>query len=265
VQHPLIQTDNFKLVEEYVTHLIHLKAYEHAAEVAGSSVVLDWGCNLGYGMQILKSRGAKIAGLDVVPDAIAAARAALPADEDNIRLYDGATLPFEPGTFDVVTSFQVLEHIADYEAYFKGIRQALKPGGIAIFTTPNRRLRLEEGMKPWNEFHVREFSADELYRLLSQWFRQVEIRALRGGKKIEAVERARCSRLKQWAAGKQVTQGTYERVRGGLRRRIWGAAEAGSDAFSARTAARYSLSQLYYSETDLDNGLDLMATVRTQL
>jgi len=134
----------------------------------------------------------QMAGLDLAEHSILAARHRMPDLESSIRLYDGDRLPFPPGTFDVVTSFQVIEHVGDYKKYFSHVLEALKPGGLAIFTTPNKDLRLDPGDKPWNPFHVREFTASELKELLHSWFSSVEIRGLHATPEMEAIERRRC-------------------------------------------------------------------------
>ncbi len=65
-QHPLVDDRSFPSMEAYVTHLIHLKAYEEVSRLVGKAV-LDVGCNVGYGLQILASTAASAAGIDVSP------------------------------------------------------------------------------------------------------------------------------------------------------------------------------------------------------
>src|SRR6266404_2512009 len=148
--HPIVQTGSFHTVESYVLYLLHRKAYDQAAEIADGKSLLDWGCNDGYGIEVMRSHVAQIAGLDSAEMSISAAHRRLPDLHSSVRLYDGHRLPFLPGTFDVVTSFQVIEHIGDLKTYLSHILEALKPSGIAIFTTPNKNLRLNPGDKPWN-------------------------------------------------------------------------------------------------------------------
>ena len=47
------------------------------------------------------------------------------------RQVSGANLPFESDRFDLITSFQVIEHIVDMDPYLSEIRRVLKPGGMA--------------------------------------------------------------------------------------------------------------------------------------
>ena len=54
INHSIVQTDSFSTVESYVLYLLHRKAYEHAAEIASGKSLLDWGCNDGYGMELMR-------------------------------------------------------------------------------------------------------------------------------------------------------------------------------------------------------------------
>ena len=62
-------------------------------------------------------------------------------------------------TYDCIVSFQVIEHIQNDVLYLKELHRVLKPGGIALLTTPNRKLSLSRN--PW---HIREYLAAELRR-----------------------------------------------------------------------------------------------------
>ncbi|NIT54612.1 MAG: class I SAM-dependent methyltransferase, partial [candidate division Zixibacteria bacterium] len=135
-------------------HLIHKKAYEKASEFTKEKTVLDLGCNTGYGSHILKGACKEIIGVDVSEKAIKIANELYGNDGVEFSVIDGKRLPFKENRFDVVVSFQVIEHIVDQGEYLKEIKRVLVPGGKIIFTTPNRLIRLYPDMKPWNEFHV---------------------------------------------------------------------------------------------------------------
>jgi len=271
--HPVVQTGAFSTVESYVLYLLHEKAYEHAAEIARGKSCLDWGCNDGYGIELMRPYVAQIAGLDSAEISILAAHRRLPDLQSNIRLYDGKRVPFPPGSFDVVTSFQVIEHVGDLKTYLSHILDALKPGGIAIFTTPNRNLRLNPGDKPWNPYHVREFTPSELKELLTKCFSTVEMRGLRATPEMESIERKRCESAKR--AAKRVLPPYWQlrstiitqlksilpepvlrQMRGLMRLRVEQTApkEIGKDVLS-----RFSKNSVFYSDSDLDDALDLMA------
>ena len=133
---------DFETPQAYCLHLIHTKAYFRAAEMAATLAVLDIGCNNGYGTKILSTRCQRVVGVDVSENAIESARKANANTEIEFQVINGKTLPFGDQTFDLVTSFQVIEHVADVEPFLLEITRVLKAGGRAIFTTPNCEIRL---------------------------------------------------------------------------------------------------------------------------
>ncbi len=65
--------------------------------------------------------------------------------------------------------------------------------------TPNRGIRLDPGMKPWNEFHVREYSADAFGAALDKALPEVAVRGLFACLEIAEVEYGRLARAKDAA------------------------------------------------------------------
>jgi SAM-dependent methyltransferase len=259
-QHPLV-AERFATLEEYCLSLVHLKAYETAAELARGKRVLDLGCNNGYGTEIVARHAARITGVDVSPRSIEAARARCPSLE--FHLVDGKALPFPDASFDAVVSFQVIEHIDDPRPYLAEIRRVLAPGGFVMFTTPNREIRLDPGMKPWNEFHVREYSGPELSELLRSFFAEVEVRSLCADPALARVELARVRRARILAASERRSKalGRVLRPLGRARRRLLRAALdlAVVRGLRERSYRRFSTRDLRYETGSRPDALDLMA------
>lgn len=269
--HPLVNDRTFASIEGYVGHLIHLRAYEEVSRLAAGKRVLDVGCNVGYGVEILLSTALSAAGIDVSPKAIGVARRRLEMRAD-IRLYDGVRSDFAPHSFEVVTSFQVIEHVADYSIYFAEITRLLCKDGLAVFTTPNACLRLDPGMKPWNKFHVREFRPHELRELLHERFDVVDIRGLFGTNEIYEIERQRLERAR--AAARLPARQSGAVFRAAVRRWFPWAVQVrnGMRAHAKRGRAiqtldralldRFGTCDLFYSGESLEQCLDLMALCR---
>ena len=72
---------------------------------------------------------------------------------------------FKKHSIDVIILADVIEHIPDSIALLKEIKEAGKPGGYLIMTTPNKK---KEGL--WDECHVTEYSKHSLIELLSDLF-----------------------------------------------------------------------------------------------
>lgn len=158
--HRLLATQTARSREDFVLNLIFRKPYEHVATLDIDGPILDLGCNTGYDTAIMRVlTDLTIVGADVSKSAV---RYATATYGGNFQVIDGRTLPFDNGVFGAVVSFQVIEHIPDTRTYLSEIRRVLKPGGHALFTTPNAAQRLEPGEKPWYRFHVREYTGDEL-------------------------------------------------------------------------------------------------------
>ena len=136
---------------------------------AGAPTVLDAGCGEGYGAQALRSvTGSSVIGLEYDPVVCAHIRRAYP-DLHPVRA-NLAALPLRDACVDALACCQVIEHLWSLPEFLSECARVLSPGGLAIFTTPNRPVfspGLGRGERPANPFHVEEFDAGQLRALLS--------------------------------------------------------------------------------------------------
>ncbi len=157
--------------------------------------VLEIGCGEGRGVEILSGTDIQYTGVDKLEEAIVALREKYPSFEFyamNIPPLTG----FDDHAFDMVISFQVIEHIKDDRFFLEEIKRVLKPGGIACITTPNIKMTLSRN--PW---HIREYTAEELGVLAGSVFKKVQIKGIAGNEKVMAYyERNKRSvqRLMKW-------------------------------------------------------------------
>ncbi|MDO8484384.1 MAG: class I SAM-dependent methyltransferase [Candidatus Limnocylindrales bacterium] len=196
-EHPLIEDMPPATAAEHCLRLMHLRAYDEAVSHAAGRDVLDIGCNTGYGTIRFAPVAGRVVGVDVSPRAIDAARQRAPDGRPEFVLTSGFELPFPDDSFDLVTSFQVLEHVPDPLAYLKELQRVAHPGGIVILATPNAATRLYPGMTPWNRFHVHEYVATELRDLLKTVFPQVRIRGMFGTPTLYETEIRRVDAARQ--------------------------------------------------------------------
>jgi len=75
--------------------------------------------------------------------------------------------------FDVVVSFEVIEHLHDQQPYLREISRVLRPNGLFIVSTPNKYFYGPNGSN--NPFHTREFTPDEFEALLSPYFSTINL------------------------------------------------------------------------------------------
>jgi SAM-dependent methyltransferase len=153
----------------------HWHRYVFAHEFAKAKRVLDAACGEGYGSALLAGTAASVIGIDIAENAIAHARARY-GDQANLRFQRGdcTALEVPPGCFDLVVSFETLEHVQAQEALIAGFARALAPDGILIVSSPDKHTYSEvSGFR--NEFHVREMYRDELLALLAPHFPHVRL------------------------------------------------------------------------------------------
>lgn len=138
---------------------------------------LDVGCGAGLLCEPLARLGAAVTGIDAAAENIAAASAHAAGAGLTIdyRCADVAELGLSG--FDLVTSMEVIEHVADKQAFLGALAAALAPGGLMVLSTPNRtaksRLLMVEaaeriGMVPRGTHHWEDFvTPEELADLLA--------------------------------------------------------------------------------------------------
>lgn len=121
-----------------------LYAAEHrdstALRALAGLAVLDLGCGAGLVSEPLARMGATVTAIDGADEAIAVAQAhATQAGlEIDYRCTTAEALVETGVTFDAVVSLEVVEHVADVDAYLRAIRALVKPGGTVILSTLNR-------------------------------------------------------------------------------------------------------------------------------
>ncbi|CAH0495118.1 bifunctional 2-polyprenyl-6-hydroxyphenol methylase/3-demethylubiquinol 3-O-methyltransferase UbiG [Novosphingobium sp. CECT 9465] len=154
----------------------HFAADSRGLKPLAGRRALDVGCGAGLLCEPLARLGAQVTGVDAAPENISAARlhaagSGLPID---YRCGDVGQLGL--GGYDLVTSMEVIEHVADKAAFVAALETALADGGLMILSTPNRtpqsRLLLVEGaetlgMVPKGTHHWDDFITPlELHDLL---------------------------------------------------------------------------------------------------
>lgn len=102
--------------------------------------ILDVGCGHGYIHSSLCRFGYDVVGVDVAEGVVELAARYNPTV--SYQVYDGATLPFEEASFDVVTTICVMHHVTpeQWPYFLREIKRVLRPGGIIVVFEHN----------PWN-------------------------------------------------------------------------------------------------------------------
>ncbi|HVR46039.1 MAG TPA: class I SAM-dependent methyltransferase [Candidatus Binatia bacterium] len=139
--------------------------------------VLDGACGTGYGTSLLRRAGADyVEGVDLSEESINEAESLYRDPGIRFRRGDLLSLEVPDASFDVIVSFESIEHVNDDAQYAREMRRALKPGGVFLCSTPNRTVTnpgTEISARPYNPYHVREYTGAELRQKLALSFGNV--------------------------------------------------------------------------------------------
>lgn len=154
----------------------HRARYRWSAPHVAGKRALDIACGTGYGSVILAQAGARIViGIDLSESALDYANRRY--NEPNLAFCraSASDIPYEDQSFDLVTSFETIEHLQDAERFLSELRRVLSPQGKLYLSTPNALVTQPIDGVPRNPYHVREFTPPELREALEKQFATVEL------------------------------------------------------------------------------------------
>ena len=148
----------------------HWHRYAFARSLCEGKRVLDAACGEGYGSNLLAQVAREVVAVDLSTQAIAHARQRY-ATEANLRFEeaDATQLPALGGKFDVIVSFETLEHLHAQEELLAGFASQLADDGILLISSPDKHTYSDLAGHQ-NEFHVRELYRPDFEALLARHF-----------------------------------------------------------------------------------------------
>lgn len=143
----------------------HIARYRWAAGFCSGRRVLDAGCGVGYGCEMLLSAGAaEVVGIDNSSAALELARSSV-SGSVRWELGNVASLPYDDDSFDVVVCFEVIEHVDEQEQALDELARVLRSDGLLFISSPNR-----DRYVPGNPHHRHEYTRSEFQETLDARF-----------------------------------------------------------------------------------------------
>lgn len=157
----------------------HIKRYAYVSSFIENKLVCSVACGTGYGEKFMAENGkpASIKAFDVDRAALDYAQKNNSHDLIAFSHMDSFDDLVPKESVDVFLSLETVEHINEDEEFVNKIWLSLKPGGIAIISTPNKAFSYKNlwSRKPLNEYHVREYTKDSFIKLIKNRFNEIEL------------------------------------------------------------------------------------------
>ncbi len=149
----------------------HLVRYELAKQLVKDKIVLDIACGSGYGAKIMAQAGAKqVIAIDIDKETIKEAQKNKKEKNLKYKIGNAQKIDFENEKFDIITSFETIEHLQQPSKYLKELSRIIKKDGIILISTPNKEVYKEK-----NPYHYREYTEQEFKNELSAYFPNIKI------------------------------------------------------------------------------------------
>ena len=153
----------------------HLHRYAMSLQYVQGKQVLDLASGEGYGSYHLSKVAASVVGVDIDEAAVSHAQQRY-AQHLNLsyRIGNCAQIPLDDRSVDVVVSFETIEHHDQHEKMMCEIKRVLRPSGLLIISSPNKKTYSED-LGNHNHFHIKELYLEEFNNLLAASFSQVKL------------------------------------------------------------------------------------------
>lgn len=156
------------------TALEHLHRYALACKFSTGKTVLDIACGEGYGSHLLAQQAASVTGVDSDELTITKAKDKYQAANLRFVIANALATSLPEKSFDLVVSFETLEHLQEHEQLMQEFKRLLKPDGLLLISTPDKAQYSDKrGYR--NPFHKKEVYKSVFEALLRKQFSHVQL------------------------------------------------------------------------------------------
>ncbi|MCD6472397.1 class I SAM-dependent methyltransferase [Candidatus Aerophobetes bacterium] len=145
--------------------------YEFVKHYVKDKIVLDAGCGQGYGAFFLSNNAKSVVGIDIAHEAINDAKKNYIQPNLCFKIMDITKMEFPNNFFDVICSFEAIEHLDDHGLFLTEVARVLKPSGHFFISTPNGEVFGRGEL--W--CHKKEFILEEVRSILNSYFDEIEL------------------------------------------------------------------------------------------
>jgi GT2 family glycosyltransferase/acetyltransferase-like isoleucine patch superfamily enzyme/cytochrome c-type biogenesis protein CcmH/NrfG/glycosyltransferase involved in cell wall biosynthesis len=146
----------------------HWARYRHVAPMVAGKRVLDVACGAGYGSDMLAETARQVVGGDISSETIAYCRDHYRRDNLSFEVLDIRNIPYPDQSFEMVNSFETLEHVAEGEKFLQEVTRLLTDDGMFVVSTPL-------GGPVGNPYHVAYYQSGTFSSYLLGFFEDVKL------------------------------------------------------------------------------------------
>ena len=155
--------------EQGKVRLEHQHRYAILKDIVKNKDVLDVACGEGYGSSFIAETARSVVGVDISDDVIR--HASMTYRKSNLEFVksNAIELDFTDASFDIVVSFETIEHLIEQAQMLAELKRVMRDDGILVISSPNRPIYSEESGEH-NTYHLKELDFKEFNKLLKIQF-----------------------------------------------------------------------------------------------
>lgn len=151
---------------------IHMARYSFVKKLVKGKKILDLACGEGYGSFLMKKWGGEsttVIGVDISKEAIEKAKTNFSLESSITFISCNAeNLPFNSEQFDLIVSFETIEHVEHPQKFLSEIKRVLKKDGALVLSCPNDYYYEKHYVNFNYQYHLAKYSFNDFKNILQK-------------------------------------------------------------------------------------------------